>query len=77
MNHDEATARRGIEYLAFHDPIISVTFPEDDPPSEEILRLLSPHIVGVEQDLGELVSRYLVQQLAPHLRLGKIEIAGE
>jgi hypothetical protein len=71
---DEATARRGIEYLAFHDPIICVSFNPDDPPSEAILRLLSPHLVGIEKEISHLLSRYLMERLAPHLRLGGIEI---
>jgi hypothetical protein len=50
-----------------------VSFNPDDPPSEAILRLLSPHLVGIEKEIGELVSRYLIARLAPSLRLGKIE----
>jgi hypothetical protein len=68
-------ARAAINYLMVHDPVVTVTFPEGDPPSEEMLRLLAPHMVGIEKDAAELVGRYLTQQLAAHLGLGGIELA--
>jgi hypothetical protein len=68
-------ARATIEYLMLHDPIVVVNFPEDDPPSEDIRRLLVPYLEGISEELGELVSRYLTESLAP--RLGISEMASQ
>jgi hypothetical protein len=72
---DNVVARRAIEYLAFHSPVVTVRFSEDDPPSEDIRRLMMPYMDGISGDLGELVARYLMQSLAnDHLGLSGIEI---
>lgn len=72
---NEATARAAIEYLTYHIPVITVSFSTDDPPSEEMRRLVAPYLDGISGEVGELVARYLMQSLAnDHLGLGGIEI---
>jgi hypothetical protein len=70
---DAELARAAIKYLMFHDLPFSWKFP-DDPPSEDIQRLLVSYLDGIEGEIGELVSRYLTQSVAPHLGLGRIEV---
>ena len=65
----EATARTAIQYLMLHDPVVSVTFPANDSPFEDMLRLLAPHMVGMEGEIAHLVARYLCESIAPHLGL--------
>jgi hypothetical protein len=65
-------ARATINYLMVHQPVVAVSFPEDDPPSQEMLRLVAPHVEGMEQEMAELVARYLCESLAPHLGLSGI-----
>ncbi len=70
----EHTARRAIEYLAYHDPVVSVGFPEDGPPSQQIQRFLAPYLVEIEHDVAELACRYLMQAASVHLGLGPLKI---
>lgn len=67
-------ARAAIEYLMYHQPVVVVSFPEGDPPSQEMLRLLAPHVVGMEGEIAELVAQYLCQSLTPRLGLSGIEM---
>jgi len=67
-------ARRTLNYLMEHQPIVTVRFPEDHPPSEEMLRLLAPHVVGMEGEMAVLVGRFLSESIASRLGLKGIEI---
>lgn len=69
----ELAARRAIEWLSGHSLVVSVGFPENDPPSEAARRLLAPYMVGMENDIGDLACRYLMQSAATRLGLGGIE----
>lgn len=74
---DAELARTAIEYLTYHIPVITVSFPDDPPPTEEMLRLLEPYLENIEVEVGETVAKYLIQSLAKdHLEmkwLGAVE----
>jgi len=67
-------ARRAINYLMEHQPVVTVSFPPDHPPSLEMLRLLAPHVVGMEQEMSVLVARFLSESIASHLGISGMEI---
>jgi hypothetical protein len=69
-SEDAEAARAAINYLMQHEPLVTCTFPPDDRPSEGIRRIIAPYLVGIEAEIGELVVRYLLDRLAPHLRIG-------
>ena len=70
----EETARRAIEYLAGHDLVVAVTFPEDDPPSPQVRALVKPYLRDAQAEVGDLLVRYLMRRLADdHLGLGGME----
>ena len=71
----ELTARRAIEWLSDHALIVAVGFPVDDPPSPEVIRMLAPNMAGIESELGDLVSRYLMQRASIELGLSGIDIS--
>jgi hypothetical protein len=56
---DEVTARRAIEYLTDHDPVVSCTFPTDEPPSAEVQGLVEPYLRAAGADVGELLSHWV------------------
>ncbi len=75
---DEVTARRAIEYLADHAPVVVCKFPTDDPPSAEVQGLVEPYLHSASVEIGDLLSRYTMRQLADDfLGLGKIDIPEE
>lgn len=67
---NELTARRTIEYLTYHNPLISVSFRANPPLTEEMRRLLQPYLMNIEVEVGETVARYMIQSLAKdHLEM--------
>jgi hypothetical protein len=70
-------ARAAINYLVQHEPLVNCTFPPDGQPSEDIRRTITPYLDGIEAEIADLVTRYLLDRLAPHLRISGIEIAAE
>jgi hypothetical protein len=74
---NEQLAREAISYLMFHDLVFTWNF-ADDPPSEEIRRLIMPYMDGIQADFGNVVSRYLTSRLADDfLGLCGIDISPE
>jgi hypothetical protein len=61
---DEETARRAIEWLADHTPVVTCTFPASDPPSAQVKRLVEPYLRDAGAEVGDLLSRYVMRQLA-------------
>jgi hypothetical protein len=59
----ERVAREAVAYLATHDLVFDWRFFEDDPPTEEIQRLVTPYVVGMAKEYAEVASRYIMWSL--------------
>ena len=58
-------AWQAIDYLVEHDLVIKWTFPETDPPSEEIRKLIAPYFSDgeIEMTAAWLLSDFLIERL--------------
>ncbi len=75
---DEENARRAIEWLSDHEPVVTVTFPTGDPPSVRVKDLVEPYLRRAEPEVAELLARYTMKSLADDfLGPGRIDIPGE
>jgi hypothetical protein len=73
----EPVARRAIEYLADHEFQFTWTFPDDDPPSEQVRSLVMRYLSDgeIHATMSDMVCKYIVRQLADdHLGFVGIEI---
>lgn len=58
-------AWQAIDYLVEHDLVVEWTFPEADPPSEEIRKLIAPYFSDgeIEMTAAWLLSDFLIERL--------------